>query len=187
MRSIFVMLFGGAIVFATVIATAQPPAGQRNPMNGNVPPGGGGQRGGPGGGGPGGQAGGAARGPGQGQGQGQGQQGPAGFGGQAGNAQMGQMTPMMMLGSLNLSNDQKQQVMELQREFEDRLAKILTPDQQKQLRDLQARGGGGGAGLPGMGNGQGPGGAGAGGQGPGGGGSKGGQGKRPGGQPAGQK
>lgn len=170
MRSILVMLFGSVIVFAAVIATAQPPAGQRKPMNGNVPPAGG-QRGDPGGNAPGAQAGGVAHGPGQ--------QGPAGFGGQggfggqAGNAQMGQMTPMMMLGSLNLSNDQKQQITELQREFETRLGKILTPDQQRQLHDLQARGAAG-AGFPGRGSGQGPGGGG-----PGGGGQRGGQGKRP--------
>ena len=138
---------------------------------------GGDQRGGPGAGGPGGPGGGRGPGgppPGGGGGRGPGvpgQGGAQGFGGgpQQGQ-QMGQMSPMMMLDSLNLSEQQRKQVQDLQREFDARIEKILTADQKKQLSDLRARGvGGAGGGGPGGG-------------GPGGGGGAGGQGAGPGGQ-----
>ena len=138
-------------------AGGQQGGGQRGGPGG---PGGGG--GGPGGRGPGGPGqggpppGGGGRGPGgPGQGGAQGNGGQGGFGGGvqfgAGQGQpMGQMNPMMMLESLNLSDDQRKQVQDLQREFDARLEKILTADQKKQLSDLRARGMGGAGGAQGQ-------------------------------------
>lgn len=139
---------------------------------------GGGQRGGPGAGGPGGRGpggpppggGGGGRGPGgPGQGGGQGFGGQGGFGGSPQQGQqMGQMSPMMMLEALNLSDQQRKQVQDLQREFDARIEKILTADQKKQLNDLRARGMGGAGGGGQGGSGPGVGGAGGQGAGPGG-------------------
>ncbi|MBI5757794.1 MAG: EF-hand domain-containing protein [Planctomycetales bacterium] len=107
------------------------------------------QGGGPGGGGPGGQGG---RGPG----------GPGGFGGPP--PQPGQIMPARLQEELRLTANQKKQLDQLQKEIDGRLAKILTAEQQQQLREMRERGPGGpGGGGPGGDGAGGPGGGGAGG------------------------
>lgn len=128
--------------------------------------------------GPGQDVGGGAGGPGGGGGGGRtGGGGPGGPGG--GGAHL---IPRFAEEQLNLSEDQRKQIADLEREMKDKLAKILTPEQVKALEDArppqrgQGGPGGGGQGGPG-GGGQG----GGGGQsGPGGGGA----GARSGGRPA---
>jgi hypothetical protein len=122
----------------------------------------GGGPGGPGGGGPGG--GGARRG-------GGGEGGPGGGG--------AHLIPRFAEDKLNLSDEQRKQIADLEKEMKDKLAKILTPDQMKALEDAcppqrgQGGPGGGGLGGPGGGGQGGPGGGG-----PAGGGGGGGQGGR---------
>ncbi len=103
------------------------------------PGGGGGGRGGfggPGGGGPGGG-------------------GPSGFR----PPQPGQILPAPVQERLNLTADQKKQLEELQKETDGKLAKVLTDEQQKQLKDTAGgpgRGGRGGFGRRGPGGSGGP-------------------------------
>ncbi len=139
--------------------------------------GGPGDFGGPPGGGPGGRG---RRGPGgppddfggPGEG-GPGRRGPGGFGGPP---QPGQIMPAFMQEMLGLTADQKSRVQTLQKEVDGKLAKILTDEQKKQLKEMQndfgpggrsgrGRGGppGGGPGGRGGPPGGGPGGAGQGG------------------------
>lgn len=144
----------------------------------------GGDFGGPPGGGPGGPPGGGRgrRGPGGppddfgGPGGGPGRRGPGGFGGPP---QPGQIMPAFMQEMLGLTADQKSRVQTLQKEVDGKLAKILTDEQKKQLKEMQSdfgpggpggRGGRGRGGPPGGGPGGrggppggGPGGAGQGG------------------------
>jgi hypothetical protein len=96
---------------------------------------GGGFDGGPGGRGPGGPRGRGPGGPG-----GPGRDGPGGFGGPP---QPGQVLPPFLQESLKLSAEQKKQIEELQKDIDGRLAKILTDDQKKQLKELRDRGPGG--------------------------------------------
>jgi hypothetical protein len=112
--------------------------------------------GGPGGG-PGGFGGGGGFGPG-GQG-GRGGFGGGGFGG--GPPQPGQVLPPMLRERLNLSADQTKQLDELQKEVDEKLAKILSDDQKRQLQEMRQRGPGGG-----FGGGRGAGGGGGSGSGP---------------------
>jgi hypothetical protein len=111
-------------------------------------------------GGPGGAGGFAPGGPGRG--------GPGGFGGPP---EPGQVLSRFAKDRLRLTDEQKKQVEELQKDVDARLAKILTDDQNKELKDLRdapgrgGPGGFGGFGRPGAG---GRGGAGAPGGGPGG-------------------
>lgn len=72
--------------------------------------------------------------------------GPGGFGrgGRGGPPQPGQVLPPMLQDALNLSADQRKQIDELQRDVDARLAKILTPEQLAQLKQMRNRGGGGG-------------------------------------------
>src|SRR3954471_19102068 len=116
-------------------------------------PGGPGPRQDGGGGGPGGGGGGGAR-PGGGGG---GQGGPGGGG--------AHLIPRFAEEKLNLSEDQRKQIADLEKEMKDKLARILSPDQMKALEDArppqrgQGGPGGGGQGGPG-GGGQGGGGQG---------------------------
>lgn len=111
--------------------------------------------GGPGGGGPGGPGGGPDGGGPPGGG------GPGGPGGRGpgGRPQPGQVLPAFMQDELQLTDSQRRDLQELQKDVDARLGKILTAEQQQQLRQMQSRGPGG----PG-----GPGGGGPGGGGPGG-------------------
>jgi len=99
--------------------------------------------------------------------------GPGGFG----PPQPGQIMPRFLQEELKLTDDQKKQLAELQKEVDDKLSKLLTDEQKQQLKDMRprfARGPGGrrpGAGGPG-----GPGGRG--GDGAGGAGGRGGEGGR---------
>jgi len=115
-----------------------------------------GQGGGPGG--PGGGPGG--RGPGGGGPGG----GPGGRGGRGpgGPPALGQVMPEFVQDNLKLTDDQKKQIADLQKELDAKLDKILTDDQRKQYKDMKDNPGRGGPG------GRGPGGPGGGGRGPGG-------------------
>jgi EF hand len=106
-------------------------------------PGGPGGRG-PGGGGPGGPGG-----------------GPGGRG--PGGPPLGQVMPEFVQDNLKLTNDQKKQLADLQKELDAKLDKILTDDQKKQYKEMKDNPGRGGPGGPG---GRGP--VGPGGRGPGG-------------------
>lgn len=98
--------------------------------------------------------------------------GRGGFGGFGGFSQPGQILSATIQERLNFSDKQKKQHEELQKDVDDRLAKLLNDEQNKQLKDMRemfGRGGPGG-GRPGGGGG-GPGGPGGGRGGFGGGGS----------------
>jgi len=66
--------------------------------------------------------------------------------------QPGQILPGFIADRLKLTDDQKKQVESLQKDVDEKLAKILTEDQNKQLKEMKDRGGrgfgrpGGGAG-----------------------------------------
>ncbi|HKA06119.1 MAG TPA: hypothetical protein VKD71_02595 [Gemmataceae bacterium] len=80
--------------------------------------------------------------------------GGGGFGGgRFGPPQPGQILPTFMQDALKLSDEQKKKVDELQKEVDDKLAKILTDEQKKQLKEMRERGpggfGGGFGGRPG--------------------------------------
>ncbi len=74
------------------------------------------------------------RGPGRGSG-GRGRLGPPG-----GPGQTGMVMSAALQNLLELSDDQRQQLAELQKEVDARLDKILTDAQKRQLRDLRSRG-----------------------------------------------
>jgi hypothetical protein len=96
----------------------------------------GGGRGGPGGGGPGGFDGGPPDGGPGGPGRGA----PGGRGGFGPPPQPGQVLPGRLQDELNLTDDQRMQVGELQKEVDARLAKILTPEQMRQMKQMRGRG-----------------------------------------------
>jgi hypothetical protein len=108
----------------------------------------GGGRGGPGGGfggppdggsgrrGPGGEFGGPPGGGGRGPGGGGPPGGQRGMRGPGGPPQPGQILPMFLQDRLNLTADQKIQLQELKKEVDAKMTKILTSDQQKQLKDM---------------------------------------------------
>jgi outer membrane protein assembly factor BamB len=77
---------------------------------------------------------------------GRGRRGPGGFGRPS---EPGQILPPPVQERLNLTADQKKQQEELQKEVDGKVAKILTDDQNKQLKDLRERVGRGGFGGPG--------------------------------------
>jgi len=83
---------------------------------------------------------------------GPGGRGPGGFGGPP---QPGQVLPPFLQERLNLTDDQKKELSALQKEVDDRLGKILTDEQKKQLKDMRE---GFGRGGPGGRGGRGPGG-----------------------------
>ncbi len=72
---------------------------------------------------------------------------PGGFGGPP---QPGQIVPGFLQERLKLTEEQKKQVEELQKEVDEKLAKILTAEQKKSLQELRnSFGGPGGPGSPG--------------------------------------
>jgi len=73
-----------------------------------------------------------------------------GFGGGFGmRIAPGDLLPTAVQERLKLSDEQKKQVAELQKEVEGKLDKILTDDQRAQLKQLKERGPGGPPGRPG--------------------------------------
>ena len=93
--------------------------------------------------------------------------GKGGFGGQGGGfgtkMEPGQVMPTAIQEILKLSDDQKKQVSELQKDVDAKLDKILTDEQKAQLKQMQQnRGGFGGGGFGGKGGPGGPGGPGGG-------------------------
>jgi outer membrane protein assembly factor BamB len=77
---------------------------------------------------------------------GRGRRGPGGFGP---SPEPGQILPPSLQDRLKLTDDQKKQEQDLQKDVDGRLAKILTDEQQKQLKEMLAGGGRGGFGGPG--------------------------------------
>jgi Spy/CpxP family protein refolding chaperone len=71
---------------------------------------------------------------------GPGGRGPGGFGGPP---QPGQILPGFLQERLSLTEEQKKQVSDIQKDVDARLEKILTAEQRKQLQELQERGPGG--------------------------------------------
>jgi len=83
--------------------------------------------------------------------------GPGGPGG--GPPQPGQILPSFLQNVLELTDAQKKQVAELQKEVDNKLEKILNAEQRKQLKDIRERGPAGGrrgSGVPGGGAPSGP-------------------------------
>jgi hypothetical protein len=72
--------------------------------------------------------------------------GPGGPGGFGGPPQPGQILPPYLLDQLNLTDDQRKQLDDLQKHVSSQLDKILTDQQKQQLKDM--RGGPGGYGPP---------------------------------------
>jgi outer membrane protein assembly factor BamB len=75
--------------------------------------------------------------------------GPGGFGppgGPGGPPRPGQILPGFLQGMLNLTDDQKKQLDGLQKDVDGKLAKLLTEEQNKQLKDMPAGFGRGGRG-----------------------------------------
>src|SRR5437763_9252935 len=71
---------------------------------------------------------------------GPGGRGPGGFGGPP---QPGQVLPGFLQDELKLTDEQKKQVAELQKDVDTRLEKILTAEQTRQLKEMRERGPGG--------------------------------------------
>ncbi len=65
-------------------------------------------------------------------------------------AQPGQILPSFLQEVLKLTEDQKKQVADLQKDLDAKLAKILTEDQKKQLTEMRERGAGGKGGAGGF-------------------------------------
>ncbi len=65
--------------------------------------------------------------------------GPGGSGGFGGPPQPGQILPDRLQEMLKLTDEQKKQVADLQKDVDAKLAKILTEDQQKQLKEMRNR------------------------------------------------
>jgi hypothetical protein len=121
----------GVVTLAELIALAE----KLDAEGGQGGRGPGGPPDGPGGRGPGGRGPGGPGGPSDGAGgRGPGGRGP---GGPGGPPQPGVILPPPVQERLNLSADQKKQLEVLQKEVDDRLAKILTEDQKKQLKEMQ--------------------------------------------------
>ena len=59
--------------------------------------------------------------------------------------------PDFLANQLKLTADQKKKFVELQRELDEKLEKILTDDQKKMLKEMKERGPGGPGGRPGEG------------------------------------
>jgi Spy/CpxP family protein refolding chaperone len=85
---------------------------------------------------------------------GKGFQRPGGGAGFAGFGTPGQILSTGLVERLKLSDDQKKQLETLQKDVDEKLAKILTEDQNKQLKEMKDRGGRGGI-RPGGGGGAG--------------------------------
>jgi Spy/CpxP family protein refolding chaperone len=74
--------------------------------------------------------------------------GPGGRGGFGGPPQPGQVMPAFLQDVLGLTAEQKKQLEVLQKEVDDKLAKILTEEQKKQLKEMPQGFGRGGFGGP---------------------------------------
>ncbi len=77
-----------------------------------------------------------------------------GFGPGSGRPRPGQVIPASVEAKLKLGDDQKKEIASLQNEADQKLEKLLTGDQRKQLKDFAAKGPGGffpGGGPPGGG------------------------------------
>ena len=85
--------------------------------------------------------------------------GPGGGFGPGGPPKPGQILPPFVQENLKLTDEQKKQLEDLQKDVDAKLAKILTDDQKKQLQEMRPMGPGGPGGGPGRGPG-GPGGPG---------------------------
>jgi Spy/CpxP family protein refolding chaperone len=109
------------------------------------------QGGGPAGGGPGGPGG--QGGPGRGGPGGGGPGGPGGGFGPGGPPKPGQILPPFAQETLKLTDEQKKQLADLQKDVDAKLAKILTDEQKKQLQEMRPMGPGGPGGGPGRGSG----------------------------------
>ena len=84
-------------------------------------------------------------------GTGGGKGGPGGSGGgmgMGGPPQPGQIMPSMIQEMLQLSDDQKAKVADLQKDVDAKLGKILTTEQQKQLQEMKSRSPGNAGGRP---------------------------------------
>lgn len=123
------LLVTGFLALASV-GTAQPPAKEREPGKEGRP----GAR-------PEGR-------PGEGR-PGEGRPGGQGFGGRGGMMQPGQILPPFLVEQLKLTDDQKAELAKLQKETEEKINKMLTEDQRKQLKDMKDRAAGGDRGRPG--------------------------------------
>lgn len=78
--------------------------------------------------------------------------GPGGRGGRPGGGfELGRLIPPPMKPMLELSEDQEQQLAALEKEVKEKLNKLLTDDQKKQLENMRMRGPGGPGGGPGGG------------------------------------
>jgi Spy/CpxP family protein refolding chaperone len=71
------------------------------------------------------------------------QGGDKGRPGFTGRGQSGQVLPTFIQEALKLTEEQKKQVADLQKEIDEKIGKILTEDQQKQLKEMRERGPGG--------------------------------------------
>jgi hypothetical protein len=111
----------------TALATKMADEAQAGGRGGFGPPGGGPGGFGPPGGGPG---------------------GPGGSGGFGPPFAAGQILPPFLQERLRLTDEQKKQLDELQKEVDSKLGKILTEEQNKQLKDMRGRFGRGGPGGP---------------------------------------
>src|SRR5713101_10203172 len=67
--------------------------------------------------------------------------GRGGRGGFGGPPQIGQLMPGFLQAMMQLNDDQKKQLEELQKDSDAKLAKILTEDQNKQLKEMREGGG----------------------------------------------
>jgi len=127
-------LAAAIVLMAGLVGTAQPPEKKGPPDDGKGP------------------------GKGEPKGKGGGRFGGGGFGGGFGPPQPGQILPTFMRDQLKLTDEQKKKVDELQKEVDDKLPKILTDEQNKQLKEMRERrpgGFGGGFGDGGFGGGPG--------------------------------
>ncbi|HET6327527.1 MAG TPA: EF-hand domain-containing protein [Planctomycetaceae bacterium] len=86
-----------------------------------------------------------------GRGRGFGPGGPGGPGSFGGPPRPGQILPPFLQQELKLTADQKQQITSLQKEVDEKLDKVLTDEQKKQLKDMRRGPGGGRRGRRGPG------------------------------------
>ena len=89
------------------------------------------------------------------RGGGPGGDGPPGGGRGGGRGQPGQIMPAFIQDALKLTDDQKKQLADLQKEVDGKVEGLLTDDQKTQLKAMRARGPGGQGGQGGQGGGPG--------------------------------
>jgi len=79
---------------------------------------------------------------------GEGRPGAGGPGGRGGPPQPGQIMPMFVQEMLKLTDEQKKELADIQKDVETRINKVLTEDQKKQLQEMRSRMQGGRPGGP---------------------------------------